>query len=270
MNMELAETLYAEAMNAIAVEERNKKVHIATWYLGRLKELVLSEGFSSQQEEIRFFKEIKPRFCALVMFYSKLDQLELARPEAIAQIREFYEQELNQTQRFFIKNTAVYSYYRSSDTHMDEQLFMRGKVPPRWFTKPHVDVDERFSSAADLLFARIVAKEQLVRYLEGAIEGREFTTFSEKEPETRWTGDSINLLENVFGWYLTGQVNHGQATLADLVRKVEKVFGVKLDKPYRRFSEIRQRKRLSKTKFMDEMSVAILKKIEDEDEYKPG
>lgn len=269
MNIELAETLYAEAKNAIAVEEQNKKVHIATTYLNRLKEQVLSEGFSSQQEEIRFFKEIKPRFCALVMFYSKLDQLELARPEATAQIKEFYEQELNQLQRFFIKNTAVYSYYRSGDTHLDEQLFTRGKVPPRWFIKPHVDVDERFSTAADLLFARILAKEQLIRYLEDASEGKIFNAFSEDEPETRWTGDVINLLENVFGWYYTGQINNGQATLADLFRKVERVFGVKLDNPYRRFNEIRQRKRLSKTKFLDQMSIAITKKIEDDDEYKP-
>lgn len=74
----------------------------------------------------------------------------------------------------------------------------------------------------------------------------------------------------LFGWYYTGQINNGQATIADLVRKVERVFNVNLGKPYRRFSEIRQRKRLSKTKFLEEMSRAINKKIEDDDEYRPG
>lgn len=251
--------------------QRKVRTEAAFRFLRELKKRVLDYSFTSQEEEIHFFKEVKPRFTSLLIYYSSVDRIELGKPEgSLAHVKSYYEHELAAIDKFFSNNREVYAYFRSGDTYLDHQLFLRGNTAPRWMCKGPVDQDERFSTAADLIFARIKAKEQIARYLENTINGLEFTPFAGDEPVINWTGDSINLLENVFGWYYTGQINNGQATIADLVRKVERVFNVNLGKPYRRFSEIRQRKRLSKTKFLEEMSRAINKKIEDDDEYKPG
>lgn len=251
--------------------QRKVRTEAAFRFLRELKKRVLDYSFTSHEEEIHFFKEVKPRFTSLLIYYSSVDRIELGKPEgSLAHVKSYYEHELAAIDKFFSNNREVYAYFRSGDTYLDHQLFLRGNTAPRWMCKGPVDQDERFSTAADLIFARIKAKEQIARYLENTINGLEFTPFAGDEPVINWTGDSINLLENVFGWYYTGQINNGQATIADLVRKVERVFNVNLGKPYRRFSEIRQRKRLSKTKFLEEMSRAINKKIEDDDEYKPG
>lgn len=73
-----------------------------------------------------------------------------------------------------------------------------------------------------------------------------------------------------YGIYQTAQVNNGKIGLAELVRKFEKVFNVNIGRPYRRFSEIKQRKRLSRTKYLDEMVKSINKKIDDEDAFRPN
>lgn len=280
MILQFTEDLYREELAAIEeidnsalnlLMQRKARTETALRFLMQLKEKVLTYTFAHEKEEIAFFKEAKPRISSLLIFYSSVSRIELGKPEgSLLQVRSYYEHELALIDKFFNRNKPIYTYFRSGDDYLDTRLFIRGNTAPSWLCKGLVDQDERFSTAADLIFARIMAKEQIARYLENTINGLEFKPFEAEGPVFSWTGDSINLLENVFGWYYTGQINHGQATIADLVRKVEKVFNVSLGKPYRRFAEIRQRKRLSKTKFMEEMSKAINKKIEDDDEYRPG
>lgn len=280
MIQEFSEELYRGVVSALeeidntvmeSSVQRKMRTETVFRFLMELKKQVLEYSFTSPEEEIRFFKEVKPRFTSMLIYYSSVDRIELGKPEgSLAHVKSYYEHELAAIDKFFGRNREIYTYFRSGDTYFDHQLFIRGNTAPRWLCKGPVDQDERFSTATDLIFARIKAKEQIVRYLENTINGLEFRPFAGDEPAINWTGDSINLLENVFGWYYTGQINNGQATIADLVRIVERVFNVNLGKPYRRFSEIRQRKRLSKTKFLEEMSRAINKKIEDDDEYRPG
>ena len=281
MITELVEELYVEERKALdeidsssaqsLAAQRKAKVETAAYYLCKLKEKVLGYAFSTPEEEIQFFKILKPKFSSLLIFYSRIERIELDKPEgSLSHIKAYYESKLKMIKRFFDANRQIYAYYRSEDDDLDKQLFLRGVTgPPRWLCKIRVDHDERFSTAGDNIFARMMATEQLVRYLENAINGLEFYPFTKDEIETNWTGESINLLEIAYGVYCTAQVNHGHIGIGELVRKLEKVFNVNMGRPYRRFSEIKQRKRLSRTKFIDEMAKSINKKIDDEDEFIP-
>lgn len=282
MIKEIAEELYK--MERIALEEidnlsdqsitgqRKLRVQTASNFLSLLKEKVLDYSFASPEEEIHFFKVIKPKFSSLLIFYSNVERLEIDKPEGgVLHLKEYYESELKTIKRFFDGNRQIYSYYRSEDDDLDRQLFLRGvSDTPRWLCKIRVDQDERFSTAGDYLYARIIATEQIARYLETAITGVDFHPFAGDDIDTTWTGESINLLEMAYGIYQTAQVNNGKIGLAELVRKFEKVFNVNIGRPYRRFSEIKQRKRLSRTKYLDEMVKSINKKIDDEDAFRPN
>ncbi len=278
MIFQMTENLYGEALLKIAEVDSMEnsdpsaatelKADIALNYFKKLKQLVLPHQFGSNDEEIRFFKLYKPKLSALSIYYSELYRIELRKPNAGKKAMEdYFQAELQSVQRFYERNREIYSYYRTGASNLDLQLFLRSAGRYPWLCRVREDRDERFTTAADNLFARFLAREQVERYLEASIAGLAEDSHLKQafDHGMHWTGDSINLLENIFGWYLTGQISHGQITLTELVRKVEQIFGVKLDKPHRRFSEIRQRKRLSKTKFMDEMSNAIIKKIDNED-----
>lgn len=278
---ELAEELLGEERRALdeidnssaksMTGQRKERVETTAHFLNKLKEKVLDYSFKSQEEEISFFKLTKPKFSSLLIFYSGIERIEIDKPEGgLTHIKGYYENELKTIRRFFDSNRQIYAYYRSEDDYLDRQLFLRGvSDPPRWLCKIRVDQDERFSTAGDYMFARIMATEQIARYLENSINGIDFQPFAEDDIETNWTGESINLLEVAYGLYYTGQVNHGKIGIGELVRKFEKVFNVSMGRPYRRFSEIKQRKRLSRTQYLDTMVKSINQKIDDDNEYVP-
>lgn len=282
MIKEIAEELYKKerialdeidnSSNQTITGQRKSRVEIASYYLNQLKEKLLDYSFNSTEEEISFFKETKPKFSSLLIFYSNIERLEIDKPEGgLLHLKAYFQNELKTIRRFFEGNRQIYAYYRSEDNNLDPQLFLRGVTDtPRWLCKIRVDQDERFSTAGDYLFARIIATEQFARYLENATTGVDFQPFVEDDIETKWTGESINLLEMAYGVYQTAQVNHGKIGIGELVRKLEKVFNVNIGRPYRRFSEIKQRKRLSRTKYLDEMVNSINKKIDDENEFIPN
>ncbi len=86
----------------------------------------------------------------------------------------------------------------------------------------------------------------------------------------RWTGDTIYLAELGYGIYLTRQLNGGTATLTDIFQWLEESLNVTIGKPSKRLAELKARKRLSQTKYTDEMKDSIRNKIERDDEYRPG
>jgi hypothetical protein len=88
---------------------------------------------------------------------------------------------------------------------------------------------------------------------------------SKKGRETQWTGDSCNLVELVYGVYEMRQVNNGEVDLSDLMDVFEQVFQVNLSRYFRRFTEIKRRKTISKTRFLDQMRDAVNKRIDDGD-----
>lgn len=84
-----------------------------------------------------------------------------------------------------------------------------------------------------------------------------------RSDDLRWTGDLINLVELIYGLHLTGQINHGNASMNELVRWAERQFGVKIGIIQRKFAEIQSRKRIAATKFIDQMQHSLQQKIED-------
>lgn len=84
-----------------------------------------------------------------------------------------------------------------------------------------------------------------------------------------WTGDTINLAEIGIGIYHTKQLNNGTASLSDIFRWLEEKFQVNIGVPSKRLAELRRRKRLSRTRYLDEMKESVVQKLDKEDEYEP-
>ncbi|QNL49705.1 RteC domain-containing protein [Olivibacter sp. SDN3] len=280
MILEFADDLYRELFEELELIEQepitskleiSKKLKVARSYLIKLKDKAIAQSFKDEQEEITFFKTKKPLFVSHMLYLLVRQRMELTKPETTAeQIKKYYRYGLKGIEKFYTDNRELYTYYRSGADHLDRLLFMRYvNEPPSWLCPARVDHDERFSTPADYLIAKIISNEHLIRYLQMLVSEKDGNMETETAADITWTGESINLLETAYGWYCTGQINNGQAGIGKIVRKLETVFNVKIGRPYRRFAEIKQRKRLSRTKFMDEMSKAIVKKLDDEDEYRP-
>ncbi|MGE8424753.1 MAG: RteC domain-containing protein, partial [Sphingobacterium siyangense] len=78
-----------------------------------------------------------------------------------------------------------------------------------------------------------------------------------------WSGDKVELIEIAYGIYYTGRINHGKAEISDIIQWLEESLNIDLSQAYRMFVDIRRRKTISYTKYLDEMRSTIQSQIED-------
>ena len=245
--------------------------------LQKLKSHLNEHPFASKQDEIKFFKYIKPDFYCWQIYYTELYTIETDMPYSdVSKQTVYLEQELRYIERFFHQYQFHYQYYRLNADELDSLYFVRG-VEVQSVLLPNVpDVDPSFSTSSDYLFSKIKAFELLKEWVQ------ERLLFLKKNPlipyqmqndsdeeDLTWTGDTINLAEMGFGIYNTAQVNGGSASLNSIFRWLEQKLHVTIGIPAKRFAEIRRRKRLSRTRYIDEMKDSIIRKLDKEDEYEP-
>ncbi len=242
--------------------------------LGNLQEMVLASGFASQNEEIDFFKTVKPRFYSLMILSAERYSFEMARPLRKGKgMDAFYERQLDYITRFFDQHAFLYQYFRMGATELDGLYFVRGSEISGIVGADLPTLDPSFSTIGDYLFSKFIALEKLQErvLLEMEVPSLAGTGVvrSKKGRELRWTGDSCNLIELVYGIFDCKQVNDGEVDLSDLMDVFEQCFQINLSRYFRRFTEIKRRKSMSKTRFLDEMAKVVNKRIEDGDAYVP-
>jgi hypothetical protein len=237
-----------------------------------IKAEVLKNGFTLEEEEIYFFKHIKPEFYALQIYELSLHDLATRKPVATKEmIKAYFEEELVYILRFFKTNAFHYHYYKTGATELDDRYFLRNAEPGRIPIIDIIDPLPGFSTALDYTFAKFIAYERLQLYLLDemtALYGEDRASMKKVPRKLKWTGESINLAELAYGIWLTGQLNHGKASMAEIARWLEETFGVHIGDPHRRWQEIAQRKSVSPTKFLDLMIAEIVKRLENERDLK--
>ena len=81
--------------------------------------------FQTPQDEIYFFKELKPRMVSKLLYYKELLKLETSLPPSKNDKRRHYEELLTRIHQYVVCNREFYEYYRSRTSVRDEDLFVR-------------------------------------------------------------------------------------------------------------------------------------------------
>lgn len=242
--------------------------------LKELKEHILKHPFKDADEEIRFFKHIKPRFYCLRIYYLEWYNIRTSLPAGDAAIlKVFYKDELKVVQRFFRQMAFHYQYYKLGATELDSLYFLRGMEVQSVLIPELPDLELEFSTSQDYLFSKIMAYELLQDFLlkeTSRLDNPDGTGEPEvKLPKLQWTGEQVNLVELIYGIYYTGQLNHGNVEVKEIIELIETVFQVNIKAVYHVFGNIRRRKSIAPTAFLDKMREAILKRIDEDLAYRP-
>jgi hypothetical protein len=231
-----------------------------------VKAEVLKNGFAIEEEEIYFFKHIKPAFYALQIYELSLLDLSTRRPVGTPEmLKAYFEEELLFISRFFKTNAFHYHYYKTGATELDDRYFVRDAASGRIPIMDTIDPLPGFSTTLDLTIARFIAYERLQLYIVDLLVEQKLPL---KKAALKWTGESINLAELAYGLWLTGQLNHGKASMSEIARGLEEIFGVHIGDPHRRWQEIAQRKSVSPSKYLDLMAAEIKHRLENEHDLK--
>lgn len=248
------------------LERYNASVILVNKAISELKDYIKTYDFESQQDEIIFFKEIRPKILSHKIRVSIDYNIHVNEPIGTKEnLILYFEEAIKGFQSLFKLNSFYYQYYRNHFTELDNLYFLRAAdhllIPLPEIT----DTDHNDTTPMSDLFARFMAYEQInhqiIEKIGVLVNNTEFTR-NENEVELRWTGDVINAVELAYGIWLTGQVNDGNASLNQIVRWFESNLNLSIGIAQRKFTEISRRKRLSITKFIDQMRAAILDKID--------
>jgi len=163
------ERIGSEETNILKTAERSITAVRAA--LDRIRESIIEAPFSSEAEEIHFFKVDKPRLASKLVYFMRIYKIETGRPIGShdLQVRHL-NTELSEIDQFFIRYQEFHNYYRSGSTFLDELYFVRGRQDMHFLMDTEwIYADPTFSTGYDLIVARMLANEELVSYLSKAI-----------------------------------------------------------------------------------------------------
>lgn len=251
----------------------NESISLVNAFLAVVRERVTTVAFKDQLEEIYFFKFEKPEYYALKIYEVSLFGILNLRPVGTDEmLRVYYLEELAFIARFFKQYAFLYEYYRSGFTQMDELLFLREGMAPDVLLPEFWELDPEFSTCGDYLFSKFIAYEGLREFILGELRIIEVRALAVASPLVGdkkwfdWTGEIINLVELGYAIYLSRQLGKDKVSLTEIFRWLEVSFGVEIGIPANRFREIKRRKRLSRTHFLDHMREVLLDYMSDEDD----
>lgn len=254
MNVQL-ELLSNDSLDLI--ETANRALLIIKPAIQELRDFVLAHEFIDIEEEITFFKDIKPLFTSKYYFYNKLISLKINEPyEPREPLKEYYAEQLKLLQEAVKENYEFHFYYLSGVTYHDNVYFIRGKD-----NLASIEYDVEFSTGYDLLVAKIQANQLFKEHLLKTMRDMD-NNFSRNCQSLNWTGTKASLIELIYSLHGVDAINNGNVDIKQIATLFEGLFNIKLGNWYRHFQEIRLRKN-GRTNFIDQMKRNLEERLDD-------
>ncbi|GGC90915.1 hypothetical protein GCM10011508_17620 [Flavobacterium lutivivi] len=238
----------------------------------KLKLLFEKEKNKSQDYEVDFFKNVKPKFTSKLIFYNAVFKIETKKPHGGERIiKKYLNNELDKLKRYFDSNLDFYRYYRTGSSYLDHKYFVRGKFDVKLALDSfYFEADHTFSTSHDFKVAKILAHDLIQVYLEDKLlimENKDPKEKSQVQPKVKqtWTGSKVALIELLYALHTEGVFNNGASDLKDIAEYLEVVFDIDLGQYHRAFLEIRVRKS-DQTKFLNSLKEKLVKRMENTDD----
>ena len=149
------------AVEEAPLERTKKAMDCIKTALQDLKKNLIGTEFNDEEEEIHFFKHIKPSFHHLLIYHRAIFDIELKLPAGSGKTkRKYYDRHLRRLDHFFQQHADFYVYYRSGEIALDPLYFKREADNP--------ELDPVFSTPQDRLLSQLLANEKLQRWVEKA------------------------------------------------------------------------------------------------------
>lgn len=220
------------------------------WAETKIEELhqwLKSHDFENSQDEIEFFKEIKPGIISKLIFQKEVLRIETNLTGGKIQIRKFYETELRKICGYSQNNNKFYQYYRSGSEELDELYFTRASKKNRLETECiQINFDPKLSTFFDYKLAKIIAFDDLVKYLEiqiSALKSKSRYEENHYKSKLHWTGAKVDLVELIYALHCQKVINHGNIEIKEIASELSRMLNIDInDNLYRTFTDIKNRK----------------------------
>ncbi|HXJ99686.1 MAG TPA: RteC domain-containing protein [Gelidibacter sp.] len=216
-------------------------------------------------EEIVFFKTIKPQILGKLIYYNKVFRIETSRPVNVGKMYFNYFsdelQELKQDYKEHSYNSEFYRYYRTGRTDYDREFFLLGKINPHIGLNSFIfEIDTQFSTYYDYKVSRIIANELLYNYLLAKITPDDsvpsFHPDTQGNQDFLWTESKNALIELIYALYVSKAISGGKVGIRKIARVFQILFNVQLGDVHHAFHRMKDRAG-NRTAFLDQIKMAI-------------
>lgn len=248
-----------------AIEESYHMTIFLRDLLSEVKKLVLQHQFINENEEIDFFKTIKPQILGKLIYYNKVYRIEISCPISNGKLyHKYFSNELEilkQEYKEHICNSDFYRYYRSGRTDRDHSYFRLGKINYHDGLNSIVfEIDSAFSTFFDYKIARIIANELLYFYLLTKINPDENSNMifqkTESPKDIFWTDSKNALIELIYALYASGVITNGKIGIRKISLVFQILFHAELGDIHHAFHRMKTRAG-SRTAFLDQLKISL-------------
>lgn len=209
------------------------------------------ENFESSENEVEFFKKIRPGFEAELIYFGELYFILSTIPQRRREAIRYLEKQFSQISLYHKRYQLLYEYYQLGRSDFDDELFTQTHPGSPFFITQLLPPGDLYSVSAGKVFARFRAYDELHGFLEKEISNLKNRT--EKESHfLKWTATKAALVELAYALKASGAINNGNSSIRDIATHLERAFQQDLSQFYRTFQEIRIRKN-SRTTFLDRL-----------------
>ncbi|PVH26888.1 RteC domain-containing protein [Sphingobacterium corticibacter] len=237
----------------------------------QIKQYVLEKGFKDIDEEINFFKKVKPSIVSKLIYYNAIYKIESKKPYGGDKaLKKYLENEVTKLKRFFDNNLDFYRYYRTNSTYLDHKYFIRGKYDIKLSLDTYYfESDHSFATSHDYKAAKILANDLIQVYLEDQLFKKNINTSPKNyliaPSPLSWTSSKTSLIELIYALHSQATFNNGLVDIKLIAKTFEEVFNIELGDFYRTYLELRNRK-TNRTKFIDSLRDSLTRKMDEQDE----
>lgn len=233
-----------------------------------IEEQLRGHEFSSPEEEIHFFKKLKPQVDGRLIYYTRL--LRILQQAPVGGLKEksfYYRDQMPTVQQYYRHNAELHLYYRLGLTYLDPYYFMRatGDIVPDAEALDIV-MDRRINARKSVQYACFLGFELLLRHLDDLAHGVSPATAPGDDETLTWTGSQAGLVELIYGLNEMGVFNYKKLDIKKVADYFSSVFNIKFANIYKTHEDNRLRKK-TRTPFLDELRRSLISKFDYDDEH---
>jgi len=254
-------------------EKLKLQLVLAKEVLNDLRVYIRTNKFKDSNEEIVFFKHVKPSIYADFIFYNSLLKYHVNKPNTTNSIlKSYFKNELKKLELKKRKNLKFYQYYKYNNTHLDHLYFLRENKQLELFsTDISIYLDSEFYTSHDTLAAEVIAYDLLTNFykqeihkLKSIASGNFDDNSKRVQSPLNWTASKTDLIELVYALKVSGAINTGNINTKELVNIFSSLFNIKIANYYKTYSEIKNRC-TERTKFLKKLAEDFQSKLEYDD-----
>lgn len=230
-----------------------------------IKAKVLKAGFTNEQQEIDFFKNIKPQILGKLIYYNKVFRIETTCPVSNGKIHQNYYENLLKNLKSEYKESIChedfYRYYRAGRADRDHTYFRLGQINYHDGLKSGVfEIDLSFSTYYDNKIAYIIANELLYTYILTKINPEEnpdtILQNGDANKDISWTNSQNALIELIYALYASNSIAYGKIGIRKLALIFQVLFRTPLNDIHHSFHRMKTRAG-SRTAFLDQLKISL-------------